>query len=87
MRALVLIVCISISSLISAQESYDLLFIKGEYNQILTNSKSLEKPIDYYWNAMMLDQKGQTIQAIEILRVGLSKYSKNQMLEMKLAQF
>jgi tetratricopeptide (TPR) repeat protein len=79
------ITCLGFTILFSlsvfSQESYEVLFVKGEYEKILQNSGGLASPDEYYWNSMMLDRKGETLKAIEILEDGLSKYAEDPILE------
>lgn len=79
--------CFFISSLIYAQEDYNLLFLKGEYKQILTKSQVLETPEDYYWNSTILDKQGQTLEAIELLNRGLVEFDSIEIIESLLSDF
>lgn len=57
-----------------SQNKYDLLFLQGNYDQILAESKKLSASEDYFWNAIILDKRGETLQAISILEDGISLY-------------
>jgi tetratricopeptide (TPR) repeat protein len=87
MRIIILIYCILIGNLIFAQEGYDLLFLKDEYDQILSKSQVLETPKDYYWNSVILDKKGEILKAIELLNEGITKFDSIQIIETLLADF
>ena len=76
-----LTICILLSSAAFSQENYEILFIKGENEKILQNSRDFVSPNDYFWNSLVLDKKGETFKAIEIVRDGLNKYANNQILE------
>ena len=49
MKTIIFISYVLIGHLTFAQESYDLLYLKGEYEQILKVSQQLKTPDDYYW--------------------------------------
>jgi len=81
MKIKFLVVCILISLNVFAQDSYEILFIKGDYENILHKSKGLDSRTDYYWNSLILDKQGQSLSAIDVLYEGLDKFSNDQTLE------
>jgi tetratricopeptide (TPR) repeat protein len=70
-----------ISLTVSSQESYETLFIKGDYDSILFKTKGLNNANDYYWNSLIADKFGKTLIAINVLNTGLKKHQNNQKLE------
>ena len=70
-----------------AQETYELLFIKGNYDEILNRSSNPDSPDDYYWHSIMLDRKGETLSSISFLKEGIEKYPENNILEKLLADY
>lgn len=80
-RIVILIIRVVLSSSLFSQVNYETLFINGEYEKIIQESKNLVSSNDYYWNSLILDKQGESLRAIEILSDGLSKYTNNQMLE------
>ncbi len=70
-----------ICQLTVAQDNYDLLFVKGDFDRILHKSKDLNHPNDFYWSSLVLDKYGETLKAIDILYEGIGNYPDNQMIE------
>lgn len=70
-----------------AQETYELLFIKGNYDQILNKSSNPDSPDDYYWHSLMLDRKGEPLNSISFLKEGIEKYPENIVLEKLLIDY
>lgn len=81
MRLKFLILLVSINTAVFSQESYELLFLRGEFDKLFDASKDLAGANDYYWNALALDKKGETLRAINVLKEGQSKYAKESLLE------
>jgi tetratricopeptide (TPR) repeat protein len=80
-RIIFLAICFLTSRIIFSQENYEILYVKGDYDKILQESKDLNNPDDYYWNSLILDKQGCTLKSIDLLNSGLSKYANNQELE------
>lgn len=76
-----------INTAVFAQENYDLLYLQKEYKQILEKSGKLITPDDYYWNSVMLDKNGKTLEAIDVLNKGVSLFNNNVNIEKLLADF
>ena len=76
-----------INTAIFAQENYDLLYLQKEYQQIIEKSAKLITPEDYYWNSVMLDKTGKTLEAIDVLNKGVSLFENNVNIEKLLADF
>ena len=70
-----------------AQETYELLFIKGSYDEILKKSSKLSSPDDYFWHSLMLDRKGETLNSISFLKEGIEKYPLDTILEKLLTDY
>ncbi len=70
-----------------SQENYELYFVKGDYERILDKSKVLADTNDYYWNSLILDKKGETLNSIEVLKSGLVKFPNSHTLETQLIDF
>ncbi len=70
-----------------SQENYELYFVKGDYERILDKSKVLADTNDYYWNSLILDKKGETLNSIEVLKSGLEKFPNSHTLEKQLIEF
>ena len=81
MRLKFLILLVAINTAAFSQESYDLLFLRGEFDKLFDVSKNLASANDYYWNAVALDKKGETLRAINVLKDGQSIYAKESLLE------
>jgi len=70
-----------------SQESFETLFIKGDYDSIVLKTKALNNANDYYWNSLIADKYGKTLKAIDVLYNGLKKYQNNQKLEKLLTEY
>ena len=82
MKITILTLCILFSNVALSQDnSFDLLFLRGEYEQIIEASQALQSPNDYYWNSIILDKKGETLQALEVLGEGITKFEDNEAIE------
>lgn len=82
MKIINLALCILFSNVVFSQDnSFDLLFLRGEYEQIFEASQVLQSPNDYYWNSLILDKKGETLQALEVLGEGITKFEDNEAIE------
>jgi len=77
---------LTISGLLPGQTKYELLFLQGEFEQILLDSKELEVPEDYYWNAAVLSREGKAIEAINVLESGMSNFEDNEQIELLLSE-
>lgn len=87
MKTYIFIFFVLTGNLILAQEDYDLLYIKGEHNKIFAKSQKMETHEDYYWNSIILDKKGNTLDAIEILYKGISEFDNVKEIETLLSDF
>lgn len=76
---LLILSCFILNS--QAQSQYELLYLTGDFNQILEKSAVLADSGDYYWNALALNNKGDVLEAIKTLEAGLEKYTMNKQLE------
>lgn len=68
------------------QSNYELLFLKGEFEQILTDSREFKTPEDHYWHAAVLSRQGKAIEAIRILENGIGSYIENKQIEILLSE-
>lgn len=80
-RIKILAISLFVSSLVFSQENNKMLFLQGEYEEILRNSMNLVNSDDYYWNSLVLDKQGKSLKAIDVLKSGVTKYTNNQALE------
>jgi len=86
-QAVILCFLLSLSfSTLHSQNTYELLYVQGKYEDILEQSKHFANAEDYYWNALVLDKKGETIRAISILNDGISLFAEAE-IEKLLAEF
>lgn len=72
-----IITLFAISCMVStsfSQENYELLYMKGEYEQLTTLADKLSDAEDYYWNALMKSKNGDAINAIVMLEKGRELY-------------
>lgn len=76
-----LAISIFVSSFVFSQENNKVLFTLGEYEEILRNSMNLDSSDDYYWNSLILDKQGKSLKAVDVLKIGVTKYPNNQLLE------
>ena len=81
-RTIIFALSILISNMAFSQDdSYDLLFLKGDYEQIFEKSQALLFPQDYYWNSIVLDKRGETLKALEVLVEGTAKFQDDEAIE------
>jgi tetratricopeptide (TPR) repeat protein len=69
------------------QETFELLFVKGDYDGILSKSSELNSSDAYYWHSLMLDRKGENLKSISFLKEGIEKYPQDTILEKQLADY
>ena len=81
-KAIIISLSILICGIASGQQEYELLFLQGEFEQILQKSSALNSPEDYYWNGMILNKLGKTAEAIRILENGLERYEEDRQIEL-----
>ncbi len=77
-----LLVCSSF--LLSGQTNYELLYLEGEFEEIITQSDQLKTPVDYYWNALVTSKQGEILRAMEILEQGIIQHPDQEKLELLL---
>jgi tetratricopeptide (TPR) repeat protein len=69
------------------QSQNELLYLQGNYDQILEESKSLNDSTEIFWNALVQDKLGNTLLSIDILSEGLESQSNNSRMEILLSDF
>jgi tetratricopeptide (TPR) repeat protein len=84
---LYLVIFLMIHPVISGQNNYELLYLKGDLEQILSTAQKKSSIEDYYWLSYVLNKKGKTLKAIEILEEGIKQYEDNQKLEILISEF
>ena len=85
-KTLLLVLALIAGMPVNAQDPYELLFLKGEYEQLYEISGKLTSEADYYWQAVSLEKQGKTLEAIRILDQGSVLYQENTLLEPFLAE-
>lgn len=83
----IITVLVFITSNTLAQRNYELMYVKGSYDEILKESNSLKDTADYYWNSLVYDKQGKTFKSISVINEGLEKYPGNKILEKQLADY
>lgn len=82
-----LVIVLGIALNMTAQNPYELLFLKKEYQEIIARSSPPLVTADYYWQARVLGQTGNIAEGIKIVQEGLATYPEDENLEMLLADF
>jgi tetratricopeptide (TPR) repeat protein len=82
---LVLLVFSFGSTLIFGQLNYELLYLERNYDGIIEEASQQDGEDDFYWHALALNVKGETLLSSKILEKGISVHSDNQKLEFLLA--
>lgn len=70
--------------MLSGQNNYELLYLEGEFEEIIVQSSQLNKASDYYWNALVTSKQGEVLVAMDILEQGVEKYQDEARLELLL---
>ncbi len=84
-RIIVLLVAgLIMRSVSTCQNNYEILYLKGDYKQILQNTQKFTTSDDYYWHALILKKQGKTLDATEVLEAGIGQYMGNKELEIML---
>ncbi|MBN1597554.1 MAG: hypothetical protein JW894_04630 [Bacteroidales bacterium] len=68
-----------------SQSNYELLFLKGDFDQILLKAENKSTVEDIYWYSLINNQQGKVLKAISTLEEGVKSYSDNQKLELLLS--
>lgn len=70
--------------MLSAQNNYELLYLEGQYEEIIHKTSHLKDPVDYYWNSLLTSKQGEVLAALEILEMGTEMYPDEEKLELLL---
>jgi hypothetical protein len=81
-KTIFLLISLSTCQLLAGQSEFELLFLQGEYDQILEVSHELSSPEEFYWHAVALNRKGDLTGGIKILEMGLENFEENPTLEL-----
>lgn len=70
---------------ILCQENFELLYLKQDFDKIISIAQTKSSIDDYYWLSLILDKRGKPLSAIDELEEGINKFTNNQKLEIQLA--
>ena len=65
-----------------SQNNYELLYLKGDLDQIIATAQNKSTIDDYYWHSFVINKQGKPLEAIAILEEGIKNYKKNEKLEL-----
>ena len=82
LKVILIIIGLITGDNIFCQQNYELLFLQGEYDQILEVSRELSSPEEFFWHAVVLNKKGEPMRAIRILEMGLENFKDDPTLEL-----
>ena len=69
----------------SGQSNYELLYLEGNNELILSQSEQKSSAEDYYWNALIMSKQGNVLKAIETMKEGISRFEGQQKHELLIA--
>ncbi len=89
MNKLIIGFCLLLMGLgkLSAQDSYELLFLQGNFTQIEQLAEKRSTEDDFYWYAIVQEKSGNLNQAIRILEEGLDVFESDEKLELLLSEY
>ena len=76
-----------INQVVFSQNNYELLYLNGDFEQILSTAEKRSTVEDCYWYSFILNKQGKTLEAIEILEEELFKFKENKSLELLISNF
>lgn len=82
-----LIACLMANLVVFPQSNFELLYLKGDFEQILQKTQKLSTVDDYYWHSVAQNKQGKTLEAIEILENGNRQFEESQKIESLLANY
>ncbi|MFC2129313.1 hypothetical protein ACFLQX_00885 [Bacteroidota bacterium] len=71
--------------MVLGQTNYELLYLEGNYEEIITKAHQLQSVEDYYWYAQAMSKQGKALQSIPILEKGRAEHQGQEKLELLLA--
>jgi len=71
--------------LVSGQANYEILYLQGDYDQIINKASGQEGADDYYWHGHILNKNGELLSSSRIIEEGIEKHPDNEKLEFLLA--
>lgn len=67
------------------QTNYELLYLSGEYDGILSEASRQKRASDYYWHAFILNKRGEILPSCKVLEEGIENHPGDEKLELLLA--
>ena len=70
---------------IRGQNTYELLYLNNNFEQIISLAQSKSSADDYYWLSLALNKQGKTMKALGVLEEGIKRFENNKKLEMMIS--
>ena len=71
--------------MLSGQTNYELLYLEGDYEQIISKANQQNRAEEYYWHSLTLSKQGNVFRSIEIMEEGIGEHPDQEKLELLLA--
>jgi tetratricopeptide (TPR) repeat protein len=86
-KSFILVALLATSFHCYCQSSNEVLLLKGEYESILKNTKSLQTADDFLWHSLALEKLNLNLRAIEVLNQGMVLYPSSDLEQMLARQY